>query len=249
MYCTLPPCRRFVAETNEPRSTLDSIRSRSTRAPALSSGSLRFPHFGLCTHDGQPAVHGQRCSRSGRVLDPVFEAIEPPLGDADAARVAVVDEDRRAPGLVVDVRREAADVPAIAHRPQRQECDQAVLGRVQRAEELRHLLEAFEVTRLRAEPDCLRLEGGLGHEHRNDVDRGAVAHRLPRVGDDLLRDRDAAEVQLEPEALRRLCSDDSMVVSDSFFGCVYQSTRAGTTTATRSSSEQDSTRYCSPRWR
>jgi hypothetical protein len=44
-------------------------------------------------------------------------------------------------------------------------------------------------------------------------------------------------------------SDASTVVSDSFFGCVYQSTRAGVTTATRSSRESVSTTYCSPRWR
>ena len=26
--------------------------------PSLSSGSLRLPHFGDCTHDGQPDSHG-----------------------------------------------------------------------------------------------------------------------------------------------------------------------------------------------
>ena len=41
----------------------ESIRSSSVLAPVLSSISFRFPHFGLCTHDGQPLVHGQRWSR------------------------------------------------------------------------------------------------------------------------------------------------------------------------------------------
>ena len=40
-----------------------------------------------------------------------------------------------APGLEVDVGREPADVPAVAHRDQRQDGDLAVLGRVQRAEQ------------------------------------------------------------------------------------------------------------------
>ena len=39
-----------------------SIRSSSVRAPALSSGSFRFPHFGLWTHEGQPRSHGQPAS-------------------------------------------------------------------------------------------------------------------------------------------------------------------------------------------
>src|SRR5919198_5393368 len=67
-----------------------------------------------------------------RVLDPALECGEAAFGDADAARVAVVDEDRRPPGLEVEVRREAADVPAVAHPPPRQERDQRMLGRVQR---------------------------------------------------------------------------------------------------------------------
>src|ERR1041385_6064668 len=39
-----------------------SIRSRSARAPALSSGSFRLPHFGLCTHEGHPWSQGQPSS-------------------------------------------------------------------------------------------------------------------------------------------------------------------------------------------
>src|SRR5690349_7409809 len=33
--------------------------SRVATAPALSSGSLPLPHFGDCTHDGQPDSHPQ----------------------------------------------------------------------------------------------------------------------------------------------------------------------------------------------
>ena len=76
------------------------------------------------------------------VRDPALERLEAARGDPDAAGVAVVDEDRRPAGLEVDVRREAADVPAVAHRPERQQRDQRVLGGVERAEQLRHPLEA-----------------------------------------------------------------------------------------------------------
>ena len=48
-----------------------SNASSSCTAPALSSGSLPLPHFGDCTHDGQPSGHSQatiasRVTRSQR---------------------------------------------------------------------------------------------------------------------------------------------------------------------------------------
>src|SRR3954467_990838 len=49
----------------------------------------------------------------GRVRDPAFELVEAALGDSDSARMAVVDEDGRRAGVEVEVRREAADVPAV----------------------------------------------------------------------------------------------------------------------------------------
>src|SRR5437868_13422443 len=71
-----------------------------------------------------PAQHPRR------VLDPAFEGLEAALGDPDAAGVAVVDEDCRRPGLEMNVGREAADVPAVAHRPEGEQRDQGVLGRM-----------------------------------------------------------------------------------------------------------------------
>src|SRR5262249_5919466 len=73
------------------------------------------------------ALHARRTTKQAgaatehprRVLDPPFERLESALGYPYSPRVTVVDEDRRCPGLEVDVRREAADVPAVAHRPQR----------------------------------------------------------------------------------------------------------------------------------
>src|SRR3954447_19831709 len=97
--------------------------------------------------------------QSRRVADPALELLEAALGDPDAAGVTVVDEDGRKPGLGMDVRREPTDVPAVAHRPERQQRDQRVLRGVQRPEELRHLLEPGQVPCLRHEPDRLRREG------------------------------------------------------------------------------------------
>ena len=112
-----------------------SIRAITSAAPALDSGSLRLPHLGDCTHDGQPDSHGHspisRCA-SPTSASNVAEALRVM---PDAARVAVVDEDRRAAGLRVEVGRQAADVPAVAHRQQRQHGDLRVLGGVQRAEQ------------------------------------------------------------------------------------------------------------------
>ena len=204
MYCIRPPSSRLYPcdERCAPKSTrYASMRSRSAARPCLVERLVEVPALRALDARRAPGRARAALQQAGRVLDPVLEAIEPALGDPDAAGVAVVDEDRRAAGLVVEVRREAADVPAIAHRPQRKQRDEAVLGGVERAEELRHLLESVELIGLGREPDRLGLEGRLGHEHRDDVDRRAVAHRLSRVGDDLLGDRDAAEVELDAELL------------------------------------------------
>src|SRR5512132_404380 len=43
-------------------SYIDNMRWRSVSAPALSSGSFRFPHFGDWTQEGQPCSQGQPSS-------------------------------------------------------------------------------------------------------------------------------------------------------------------------------------------
>ncbi len=116
--------RRWRASTRAARS-----------APAFESGSLRLPHFGDCTHDGQPLCARALGDQPLRVAAQLLEARERRARDADAARVPVVDEDRRHAGLRVEVGRQPADVPAVAHRDQRQHGDLRVLGRVQRAEQ------------------------------------------------------------------------------------------------------------------
>src|SRR5438034_545566 len=79
----------------------------------------------------------------------------------DAYRMAVVDEDRRAAGLGVRVGGQAADVPAVAHRQQREDGDLRVLGGVQRAEQ--HLQGKLLGEHVGAElvPKRLRLERRL----------------------------------------------------------------------------------------
>ena len=74
-----------------------------------------------------------------------------------------------------------------------------MLGGVEGSEELRHLLQPLQLVSLGAEPDRLRLERRLRHEHGDDVDRRAVAHGFPRVAHHLLRDGDATEVELDAE--------------------------------------------------
>src|SRR5262252_6833048 len=61
-----------------------------------------------------------------RVGDPPLELVEAAGRDTDAAGVPVVDEDRRRTGVEVQVGREAADVPAVAHGTERQHRDQRV---------------------------------------------------------------------------------------------------------------------------
>ena len=110
----------------------------------------------------------------------LLEALEGGARDADPAGVAVVDEDRRAAGLGVEVGGEPADVPAIAHRDQGQHRDLGVLGGVERAE------ERLERDRVSAAAAAL---SGAHCRPRRPVDRQLAQ---PQRGG----------VELEPERLR-----------------------------------------------
>ena len=61
--------RKFGARNLQPRrapqdraqngaAQRSSMRAMTSSAPGFDSGSLRLPHFGDCTHDGQPDSHG-----------------------------------------------------------------------------------------------------------------------------------------------------------------------------------------------
>ena len=152
-------------------------------------------------HARRAAVRARAALEHARgVLDPALEGVEAALGDADAAGVAVVDEDGRAVGLEVDVGREPADVPAVAHRPERKQRDHRVLGGVERSEQLGHLLQSLELLRLGQVPDRLGLEARLGQVELDGLERRLVADRLLLIRDDSLRHGDAAEVEVEPAA-------------------------------------------------
>ena len=99
----------------------------------------------------------------------------------------------------MEVRREAADVPPVAHRPERQQRDHRVLGGVQRAEQLRQLLEAFELLGLGDVPDGLGLERRLREVERDHVHRLLGRDAPALVADDLLGDLDGAEAEVEAE--------------------------------------------------
>ena len=155
--------------------------------------ALRALHAG-----GAAVVAGALADQAVGVADQALELLVAAPGDADAAGVAVVDEDRRRAGLVVDVGREAADVPAVAHRDQRQHRDLAVLGGVQRAEQ--HLARQRRRHPVADHvPERLGDEVLLGQVERDDVDHLVVAEALALVGDHLLGDRDRAEAELHAE--------------------------------------------------
>ena len=151
-----------------------SIRSSNSRAPALESGSLRLPHFGDCTQEGQPEAQGHSAIRRYASRQSSSKRANGGARDADPAGMAVVDEDRRAAGLGVEVRGQPADVPAVAHRDQRQHGDLGVLGCVQRAEQR---LQRDRDLRRRCRSDSLLTGRGCAQ---------------PQLGG----------VQLEPERLR-----------------------------------------------
>ncbi len=59
------PVVGFPAIRARSRAEIGQLRSRNSRiAPALSRYSLKLPHLGDCTHDGQPSAHEHRSIRS-----------------------------------------------------------------------------------------------------------------------------------------------------------------------------------------
>ena len=56
---------------------LRSIACSSARAPCLLSGSLRLPHLGECTQEGQPLSHPQLSMASRVALSHCTTALKP----------------------------------------------------------------------------------------------------------------------------------------------------------------------------
>ena len=105
------------------------------------------------------------------------------------------------PGLRVGVGRQAADVPAVAHRQQRQHGDLRVLGGVQRAEQdARAGSRRSSSSPSSYHSACVVNECG-GRSSAVEVDDLVVGQALALVGVDLLGDGHAAEAQRHAERL------------------------------------------------
>ena len=150
--------RVFMPALDDPFAAIDAGNFGLPARPRLRRHGRRHPCRGVEREAGARLLRGRQgdprrrhpypCADSGRRILPAGTAYQTDAGmcgdydssrhgqgRADPAGVAVVDEDRRAAGLRVQVGREAADVPAVAHRQQREDGDLRVLGGVQRAEE------------------------------------------------------------------------------------------------------------------
>ena len=121
--------RRVGARQRSCASSSASARS----APALSIGRLPLPHFGECTQAGQPLLARAVAHALERRLEQRLDAVEEARREADAARRAVVEEDRGAADLRVCA---SVVMPPTSWRSQsakqREQRERGVLDRVQR---------------------------------------------------------------------------------------------------------------------
>src|SRR5260221_7609463 len=69
---------------------------------------IQIPALRTLHARGAAVLAGTALEHVHRVGNPAFELVEAALGDPHAAGMPVVDEDRRLPGVGVDVRRTAA---------------------------------------------------------------------------------------------------------------------------------------------
>src|SRR5918998_1431997 len=110
---------------------------------------------------------------AGHLLEGVVAA----LGDADAAGVAVVDEDGRQARLAVHGDGEPTDVPPVAHGKERQQADKGMLRRVQRAQEfdeVRPGVALWRRERRQGDPEPARLERRRRQVKGEDPDLAGV---------------------------------------------------------------------------
>ena len=202
--------------------------------PRLSRNSLRLPHFGLCTHDGQPSLARAAVEHARRVGDPALELLEAALGDADAAGVAVVDEDRRRARVAGGGSSRGRRCPSGRTSPR------AAAARSSRARRRGASPSSFGIcvepvellaARARTRPPRSR-RWSAGRSSGTSSIRSCVADRSSAgsattcsVTATLAEDELEAEPPLDAQRLAR----SSVVVS--FFTCVYQSPVNGSTIA------------------
>src|SRR4051812_46808679 len=114
MYCIACLLRAFVVDSM----TIGSARNRHPPQQHQRTGLVEVlvEVAALRALDARGAAVIARAAveQADGVGDPALELLEAPLRDPDAAGVPVVDEDGGRARVGVDVRREAADVPAVA---------------------------------------------------------------------------------------------------------------------------------------
>ena len=180
------------------RGTPRNATVKSRTAPSLSSGSLPLPHFGDCTQDGQPSSHSQAAMASRVAVSHSTAARVAPLGEARAAGMPVVDEDRRRAGVLVHRGGDAADVPAVAGREQREQADRGVLGRVRGARYVGPLQPGLgQHLRRDRPPDRPGAQVARRQVQRLLAEHLAGDHALAQERHDLVGHLDGAEGQLD----------------------------------------------------
>src|SRR5579864_9661241 len=109
MYCIVPPRVAVDCTTNGLARFRHSAQERE--GPGLVEVLVQVAAFRALDAGRAAALARAALQQADGVRDPALELLEAALGDADSAGVAVVDEHRRASGVLVDVRGEPADVP------------------------------------------------------------------------------------------------------------------------------------------
>ena len=190
------PQPRSISRTGVPsrRSASQAAEERPRRRPCRASRSgCRTSGSGRTT--GSRRGTGSRASMLRRVGDPALELLEAALGDADAARVAVVDEDRRAE------RSAGAGWSRGRRCPSGRTSPRAAASRSARARRRGACRAASasasrsrELLRLGAEPDR------LGREARRRAGRAARARSAPARRSSCARSRRPAR---SPRSRRR----------------------------------------------
>ena len=121
-----------------------------------------------------------------------FKIMETLARDADSAGVAVVQKDRRRARLPVEFGREAADVPAVAHREERKQGDEAVFGGMQGSQDV-GWLDILKQLLLKRKPQAIGLEGLGGQLQVDNLKHLVVGQLFLLVCDHMFRHQQPAE--------------------------------------------------------
>src|SRR3954452_23092536 len=113
MYCMRASFGAFVVDSMTNGSARNRHAPQQRQRAALVEVLVEVAAFRALHARGAAMLARAALEQAHGVGHPALELLEPALGDADAARMTVVDEDGRRAGVGMDVGREAADVPAV----------------------------------------------------------------------------------------------------------------------------------------